>query len=139
MQNILASMLQTNPLAVAPLDSMDQGSIWHHMSEALHQSLYRVLTLLIAVLPGILAFFVTLAIFAFCGIAISWLMRRCLSWIKFDMRLARMTGDGWTPSSPPTEITVSYTHLDVYKRQVPFGRGSLPADSTVLRRDFDSI
>jgi hypothetical protein len=104
MQNILAVMLETNPLAVTPLDSMDQGSIWHHMSEALHQSLYRVLTLLIAVLPGILAFFVTLAIFTVFGIVISWLLRRCLSWIKFDLRLARMSGDGWTPSSPPTEI-----------------------------------
>jgi hypothetical protein len=74
------------------------------MSEALHQSLYRVLTLLIAVLPGFLAFFVTLVSFTLFGVVISWLLRRCLSWIKFDLRLARISGDIWAPSSPPTEI-----------------------------------
>jgi len=104
MQNFLAIMLETNGLALAPPVSMDEGSIWHHMSDALHQSLYRVLTLLIAVLPGILAFFVALAIFTLCGMLISWLLRSCLSWIKFDLRLARMSGDGWAPASPPTAI-----------------------------------
>ena len=59
-------------------------SISHHMSEALHQSLYRVLTLLIAVLPGILAFFVALLLFAAAGLLISWVLRRCLTWVKFD-------------------------------------------------------
>ncbi|MGD0731889.1 MAG: hypothetical protein ABR956_11550 [Terracidiphilus sp.] len=83
---------------------VEDGSVWHHMSDALHQSLYRVLTLLIAVLPGILAFFVALTIFTFCGMLISWLLRRCLSWIKFDHRLAHRGGDGWAPASSPTEI-----------------------------------
>jgi hypothetical protein len=104
MQNILANVLQANRLPLAPPASMDEGSIWHHMSDALHQSLYRVLTLLIAVLPGILAFFVALTVFTLCGMLISWLLRRCLSWIKFDLRLARLSGDGWTPASSPTEI-----------------------------------
>jgi hypothetical protein len=63
-----------------------------------------VLTLLTAVLPGILALFVALAIFSLCGLLISWLLRRCLSWINFDRRLARIIGDGWAPTSPPTEI-----------------------------------
>jgi hypothetical protein len=66
--------------------------------------MYRVLTLLIAVLPGILAFFVALTIFTLCGMLISFLLRRCLSWVKFDARLARLSGDAWVPSSPPTEI-----------------------------------
>jgi hypothetical protein len=101
MQNFVANISQ---LALALLAYIDDGTIWHHISDALHQSLYRVLTLLIAVLPGILAFFVALAIFTLCGMLISWLLRRCLSWIKFDLRLARMSGDGWAPTSPPTEI-----------------------------------
>lgn len=104
MQNFLASILQTDRLALTPPASVDEGSIWRHISDALHQSLYRVLTLLIAVLPGIVAFFVALTLFTLCGMAISWLLRRCLSWIKFDMRLARMSGDGWAPTTPPTEI-----------------------------------
>jgi hypothetical protein len=74
------------------------------MSDALHQSFYRVLTLLIAVLPGILAFFVVMVILTLCGMLTSWLLRRCLSWIQFDKRLAQMSGDGWTPASPPSEI-----------------------------------
>ena len=66
MHRFLATMLQTvqdyNPPAVTARIS-DNGSIWHHMSDALHQSVYRVLSLLIAVLPGILAVFVALTLF----------------------------------------------------------------------------
>jgi hypothetical protein len=104
MQNNLASAFPITLLAMASPVIVDDSSIWHHMSDALHQSLYRVLTLLIAVLPGILAFFVALAVFTLCGMLISWLLRRCLSWVKFDLRLARLSGDGWAPASPPTEI-----------------------------------
>ncbi|MGD0832026.1 MAG: hypothetical protein ABR907_13870 [Terracidiphilus sp.] len=104
MQNLIANISQTSQLALAPSTYIDDTSIWHHISDALHQSLYSVLTLLIAVLPGILAFFVALAIFTFCGMILSSLLRRCLSWIKFDLRLARISGDGWAPTSPPSEI-----------------------------------
>ncbi len=89
--------------AASPLYA-DDVSIWHHMSEALHQSLYRVLTLLIAVLPGILAFFVALLLFACAGVVISWILRRCLTWAKFDLRIAQKGGTDWAPSSSPTEI-----------------------------------
>ena len=75
------------------------------MSDALNQSLYRVLSLLIAVLPGILAFFVALAIFTLIGMAISALLRRFLTWIKFDERLTRYRGPvDWSPASSPTAI-----------------------------------
>jgi hypothetical protein len=104
MHNLMASSSVTSRFALVSPPYIDDSSIWHHMSDALHQSMYRVLTLLIAVLPGILAFFVVLTVFTLCGMLISWLLRRCLSWIKFDLRLARLSGDDWTPSSPPTEI-----------------------------------
>jgi hypothetical protein len=104
MQNVIASISPARQLALAPPTYVDDGSVWHHISDALNQSLYRVLTLLIAVLPGILAFFVALGVFTLCGMLISWLLRRCLSWIKFDQRLARLSGDGWAPASPPTEL-----------------------------------
>jgi hypothetical protein len=105
MQNLVANVMQqTSPnLSALPTYSEDV-TIWHHMSDALHQSLYRVLTLLIAVLPGILAFFVALVIFGLAGMAISWILRRCLTWAKFDLRIARRNGTDWTPSTSPTEI-----------------------------------
>jgi hypothetical protein len=106
MFNVLAMMIQvqTTP-STQPLYS-DNASILHHMSDALHLSLYRVLSLLIAVLPGLLAFFVALAIFTLVGMAISSILRHGLTWIKFDNRLTRYRGSGvdWTPTNSPTEI-----------------------------------
>jgi uncharacterized membrane protein len=84
---------------------IDNQSIWHHMSEALQQSLYRVLAQLIAILPGLLALFVALGVFTLIGMAISALLRRGLAWIKFDDRLARdRMNTEWTPSSSPTAL-----------------------------------
>src|SRR5580658_5546536 len=105
MQNILAFMLQAAP--TQPLEPMyaDNTSIWHHMSDALHQSLYRVLSLLIAILPGILAFFVALTIFTLIGMAISALLRRGLAWVKFDDYIARSRGKAeWTPATSPSAL-----------------------------------
>ena len=98
-------MLQSKSAVIAQPIYTDNASIWHHMSDALHQSLYRVLSMLIAILPGILAFFVALAIFTLIGMAVSGLLRRSLTWFKFDDRFARtrLAAD-WTPSSSPTEI-----------------------------------
>jgi hypothetical protein len=100
-ENVIQQADQNTP--AAPV-TFDDASIWRHMSDALHQSLYRVLTQLIAVLPGVLAFFVALAIFSLAGALISWVLRGCLSWAKFDSRFARKTGGDWAPTSSPTEI-----------------------------------
>lgn len=103
MQNLVDNSMQQATRNTSPLYS-DDVSIWHHMSEALHQSLYRVLTLLIAVLPGILAFVVALLLFGAVGVLISWFLRRCLTWAKFDVRVASKGGSDWAPASSPTEI-----------------------------------
>ncbi len=105
MQNTVDNTMQqaAGNSAITPIYS-DNVSIWHHMSEALHQSLYRVLTLLIAVLPGILAFFVALLVFAAAGMLVSMVLRRCLTWAKFDLRVAQKNGTDWAPASSPTEI-----------------------------------
>jgi hypothetical protein len=104
MQNLVdVSMQQTSGNAAAQVYS-DSASISHHMSEALHQSLYRVLTLLMALLPGILAFFVAVLLFAAAGLLVSWVLRRCLTWAKFDARVARKSNTDWAPTSSPTEI-----------------------------------
>jgi hypothetical protein len=70
MNKFLATMLQTIQ-NYAPPPPVDNGSIWQHMSEALRQSLFRVLSLLIAVLPGILAIFVALTLFTIIGMLLS--------------------------------------------------------------------
>lgn len=105
MQNILATMLQTIPNQNAGPVYAENTSILHHMSQALHQSLDRVLSLLIAILPGILAFFVALAFFTLIGMVISAVLRRGLAWTKFDDYLARTRGNAeWTPTTSPSAL-----------------------------------
>jgi hypothetical protein len=105
MQNFLATVFQTNSSQAAQTAYTDNATIWRHMSEALHQSIYRVLSLLIAVLPGILAFFVALAVFALVGMVLSALLRRVLAIAKFDDYLTRTRGNvDWTPATSPTAL-----------------------------------
>jgi hypothetical protein len=105
MLRFLATMLLTiqdyNPPPAPAV--IDNGSIWHHMSDALHQSVFRVLSLFIAVLPGILAVFVALTLFTLIGMALSMLLRKGLAFLKFDDRLNRGTSE-WAPSSSPTAL-----------------------------------
>jgi hypothetical protein len=105
MQYILATIFQP-VVDQAPLPaSVDNASIWHHMSDALYQSLYRVLSLLIAILPGIFAFFIALGVFTVAGMVLSALVRRVFTWAKFDDRITRDRADAdWGPSSSPTEL-----------------------------------
>jgi hypothetical protein len=107
MYKFLATMLQTvqDYNSPTPPAYTDNASIWHHMSDALHQSIYRVLSLLIAVLPGILAFFVALVFFTVIGMVISALLRRALIIVKFDERVNRnRPNTEWTPTSSPTAL-----------------------------------
>jgi hypothetical protein len=105
MANIVSPMLHLAAFQAAQPTYADNNSIWRHMSDALHQSIYRVLSLLIAILPGILAFFVALFVFTFVGMAISALLRRALTWANFDDRIARGRGSvDWTPASAPTAL-----------------------------------
>lgn len=105
MQKMLAAILQTAPGQFPEPMYADNTSIWHHMSDALHQSFYRVLTLLIAILPGILAFFVALAMFTAIGMVISALLRRGFAWVKFDDYLSRNRSKAeWTPTTAPSAL-----------------------------------
>lgn len=105
MQNFLATVFQTFSDQVAQTTYTDNATIWRHMSEALHQSIYRVLSLLIAVLPGILAFFVALVVFTLAGMVLSALLRRILAIAKFDDYLTRTRGNAdWTPATSPSAL-----------------------------------
>ena len=102
-------LLQDRTIAGYPV-YLENVSVWRQMSAALHQSLYRVLALLIAVLPGILAFFVALGVFALIGKAVSALLRWALTIFKFDARMARTgAATDWTPSNSPTLLTARIT------------------------------
>jgi uncharacterized membrane protein len=97
---MLESLQNYNP---PPSPTVADGSIWHHMSDALHQSIFRVLSLFIGVLPGILAIFVALALFTLIGLVLSILLRKGLTLVRFDERLNRGNPE-WTPSSSPTAL-----------------------------------
>ncbi|HUV68716.1 MAG TPA: hypothetical protein VMW15_03585 [Terracidiphilus sp.] len=99
------AMSQLNLLQDAHLSYQDNATTWHHMSDALHDSLNRVLSLLVAVLPGLLAFVVALLIFTLIGMVLSALLRWVLAAANFDTRIARSRPDpGWTPSTSPTAL-----------------------------------
>jgi hypothetical protein len=110
MDRFLATMLQAVQDYNSPPSPLvaDNGSIWHHMSDALHQSVYRVLSLLIAVLPGILAVFVALTLFTLIGMALSTILRKGLTFLKFDEKLNRGNSE-WAPSSSPTALIARAT------------------------------
>jgi len=105
MHFVPGTMLQSDPSqSLQPLYA-GNISIWRHMSEALQQSLYRVLSLLISILPGILAFLVAVAVLTLIGAALSVLLRRGLAAMKFDDRLARHRGTAeWAPATSPTAL-----------------------------------
>ena len=102
MNHLVATMLQQGRIVIPFPNYSENVSIWHQISNALHMSIYRVLSLLIAVLPGILAFFVALAIFSLIGKFISTVLRWVLKAVAFDARIAR--GGEWTSSSSPTDL-----------------------------------
>jgi hypothetical protein len=110
MISLSAIALQQERMTVPFLPYSPNESVWRQMSQALHVSFYRVFALLIGVLPGILAFFVALVVFAIIGKFASWIMRAILSAFHFDARVAR-TGapPDWTPATSPTAIAVRVT------------------------------
>ena len=58
-----------------------------------------------SILPGILAFVIALLLFSLLGMAVSALLRRLLSAIRFDERVARnRSNSDWAPTTSPTEI-----------------------------------
>lgn len=107
---LLSTMLQSDRMPPPYPLYTENASVWHQISQALHISLYRVLSLLTSVLPGILAFFVALVIFAIIGKVVAVLLRWILTILHFDARFTRTgtTGD-WTPTTSPTALTVRIT------------------------------
>lgn len=86
-------------------------SIWQHMGVALHDSVYRVLSFLIGLLPGLLALILAIAVLTAIGALASYILRRILTSVKFDERVARNRAvdisssiQDWAPSHSPTVL-----------------------------------
>ena len=104
----------------------DNTTVWRHMSTALHDSVDRVLELLIAVLPGILAFFVAVILFTLLGMGLSVLLRRGLKWVRFDERLVETT-----PNSGPAAAH-RQAHAQSVNRMTATKNARMPG-STAIR------
>ena len=103
--------LQPDPYPVPPAYP-ENVSMWHQMSDALHQSVLRVASLLISILPGLLAFILALGVMTAIGVLLSYLLRRGLTAAKFDDRMARnQTGAiaDWSPDHSPTALAGRFT------------------------------
>jgi hypothetical protein len=87
---------------------IDNTSVWSHMTDALQQSTYSVVSLLVRILPGLLALIIALAVLTGIGVLLSWIFRRILTALKFDERFAgnqNATGVAdWSPSHSPTAL-----------------------------------
>jgi hypothetical protein len=88
-----------------------EPSVWQQMGAALHDSIYRVLSFFIRLLPGLLALVLAIAILTAIGAGVSYLLRRILTAVKFDERIARNRAvdisssiQDWAPSHSPTVL-----------------------------------
>ena len=90
-----------------PAYPVQDPGVLHHMSAALSDSVNRVLSLLVSILPGLLAFILAIGLMTGIGIFLSWALRKVLSGMKFDERLARNRATGisdWSPGHSPTAL-----------------------------------
>jgi hypothetical protein len=79
---------------------------------SLRQSIYRIVLVLVHFLPGVLAFLLALILFSLIGMALAALLRRLLTALRFDERLASRehsnsplatwSPSDWSPSNSPT-------------------------------------
>ncbi|MFP5249052.1 MAG: hypothetical protein ACLGP3_04415 [Acidobacteriota bacterium] len=110
MIHLLAILFQPDRSITPYLVYTEDAPIWHQISNSLRLSLYRVLSLLTSVLPGILAFFVSLGVFALIGKLLSAIVRWVLTASHFDARVARAgAGIDWSPSNSPTALAARFT------------------------------
>jgi hypothetical protein len=100
------AMLQPDPYTPYTPNAADYPTMWHQMSGALQASVSRVLSLLISILPGLLAFVLALGVMIALGIFLSWLLRKLLTAARFDDRLAKTATSvaDWSPEHSPTAL-----------------------------------
>jgi hypothetical protein len=108
MLHTLALFLQQDPPPSLYVPaSTDPSSLWGHITDALQQSVYRVLSLLVSILPGLLALIIAVAVLTAIGVGLSWVVRRLLTTLQFDDRFSSNNTTGvadWSPSHSPTAL-----------------------------------
>jgi hypothetical protein len=125
----MQATIPTPQYSPQPFDS-DNVSMWHHMADAMHQSVLRVASVLISILPGLLAFILAIAAMALIGVLLSYLLRRILTAAKFDERIARTSKGGiaeWSPSYKPTQLAGRFTFWSCILIGIVIGIMSLDA------------
>jgi hypothetical protein len=104
-------MFQPDPTNQPPI-YVPNPSIWQHMGDALHQSAVRVISLLISILPGVLALLLAVAVLTAVGMVLSLIVRRVLTTLRFDDRVSSNQASGiadWSPSHSPTLLAARTT------------------------------
>ena len=105
MQNVIATLPQPQLYKSSEILYADNISLWRQISDALHQSIFRVIAVLLAILPGIVACILIVGISGLIGMGVSWMLRCLLTMIKFDDRYKRCRGnDEWVPAGSPTAL-----------------------------------
>jgi hypothetical protein len=125
----MQATMQPSQYSQQPFDS-DNISMWHHMADAMHQSVLRVTSVLISILPGLLAFILAVAAMALIGILLSYVLRRILTAAKFDERITRNGKGGiaeWSPSYKPTQLAGRVTFWSCILIGIVIGIMSLDA------------
>ncbi len=98
---------QPDPYQSDPSTYSGNPSALHHMAEALRQSVDRVTSLLIGILPGLVVFILALAVMTGIGMLLSAGLRRMLKGLRFDERVSRHEVKGiadWSPQQSPTAL-----------------------------------
>ncbi len=93
--------------SMQPVYPAADTSILHNMSVALQDSVNRVLSLLVSILPGLLAFILAIGLMVALGVFLSWAIRKLLVAAKFDERVVRNNSNGiadWSPAHSPTAL-----------------------------------
>jgi hypothetical protein len=103
--------VQGDPVQPSGYAPSSGQSIWDQMGVALHNSIYRVLSFFTSLLPGLLALILAIAILTAIGALVAYLLRRILTAVKFDERMARNRAvdisssiQDWAPKHSPTVL-----------------------------------
>jgi Mechanosensitive ion channel, conserved TM helix len=81
--------------------------MWQQVDDALRDSIGRVLTSLVSLLPGVITLLVSVLVGAALGWVLALAASRVLRWVRFDQRLDRVGLEilaEWSPGRSPTRL-----------------------------------
>jgi len=90
-----------------PKNRIENPPIWSFLVDSIHQSVLRVVSLVAVMLPGLIAFLVSVILMALLGAFTSYLVKRILVWRQFDERMQRTNASvisEWSPRGTPSAL-----------------------------------